>query len=310
VAWARPPPCDALTGEVSPAVSSAEFDLLRGYLQGRSYQWRRGNRYLWIVNASVRLGDGLPAACAAWAHEQSFLDGDLEVRALNLAVDEAALRALEEDRARYASGLVMNLQGTIEVQIHHVLGVIGVEPAFVVLKSFAGEGVDIGTLERLVTRRGRRSELLLRLDAACNQDLAVSLRLGGYPYVYETSGFAGEDSPSQSRWFFATRSPAGVALMSEFVCRRARERSDATETDRSELRRAIERFGAGVGHASTTQIFQALSLERFGRFTRSECRAAVRALVSLGVIVAPSEGEIKDSEWLSFRPGGRPGSSR
>jgi hypothetical protein len=315
---------------------SAEFDLLRGYLQERSYQWRRGNDCLWVINASVKLGDSLPAACAAWAREQSSVDSLLEVRILNLAVDEAMFVALEKELARCGPGVVMSLQGTIEIHIQYVLRVIGIEPAFVVLNPFEGEGVNIVALQRLVTRRGRKSELLVRLDGASYGHLAesvpqrrfdtvlgrtlwdeadrrnghghvavlyrASLRRSGYPYVYEIPVFAGGDWPSKSRWLFATRSPAAVALMSELLCRREREQSGATEVDLSELRKAIERFGASIGHASTTQIVHSVSPELFGKFCKSEYRAAIRTLVEAGAIVRSSDMGIKDSEWLSFSP--------
>jgi hypothetical protein len=254
------------------------------------------------------------------------------------------LAGLEKDLVRGGPPVAISLPGTIEVQIQHVLRLIGVEPAFIACSPFAGEGVSIETLQRLITRKGRKSELLLRLDAGAYEELAGSvsqqrfdavlgsalwseadrragleraavlyracLRSCGYSYVYEIPVRGTGSRPPPVRWLFATRSPAGVTLMSELLCRRERERPDAGEADAGELGKAIERFGASVGHASTTQIIHAMSVspELFGKFCKSEYRSAIGALVRAGAIVAPCEKAIKDSEWLSFRP--RPHSPR
>jgi hypothetical protein len=321
-----------------------EWILLRTYLEDRSDQWRRGSRCLWLINASARPGDGTALAYGRWAREQSLLEGVLEVRTINLAVDGGVLARLEKDLVRGGPPVAISLPGTIEVQIQHVLRLIGVEPAFIACSPFAGEGVSIETLQRLITRKGRKSELLLRLDARAYEELAGSvsqqrfdavlpsalwsqadrqgglqraavlysacLRSCGYSYVYEIPVRVTGSQPPPVRWLFATRSPAGVTLMSELLCRRERERSDAGEADTGELGKAIERFGASIGHASTTQIIHAMSVspELFGKFCKSEYRSAIGALVRAGAIVAPCEKAIKDSEWLSFRP--RPHSPR
>jgi hypothetical protein len=321
-----------------------EWILLRTYLEDRSDQWRRGSRCLWLINASARPGERTALAYGRWAREQSLLEGVLEVRTINLAVDDGVLAGLEKDLVRHGPPVAISLPGTIEVQIQHVLRLIGVEPAFIACSPFAGEGVSIETLQRLITRKGRKSELLLRLDAGAYEELARSvsqqrfdavlgstlcsqadrragparaavlysacLRSCGYSYVYEIPvGVTGE-RPPPVRWLFATRSPAGVTLMSELLCRRERERPGAGEADTGELGKAIERFGASIGHASTTQIIHAMSVspELFGKFCKSEYRAAIGALVRAGAIVAPCEKAIKDSEWLSFSP--RPYSPR
>jgi hypothetical protein len=316
-----------------------EWILLRTYLEDRSEQWRRGSRCLWLINASASPGDGTALAYGRWAREQSLLEGVLEVRTINLAVDTGVLARLEKDLARAGPPVAISLPGTIEVQIQHVLRLIGVEPAFIACSPFAGEGVSIETLQRLITRKGRKSELLLRLDARAYEELAESvsrqrfdavlgsalwseadrraglgraavlysacLRSCGYSYVYEIPvRVIAERPPPPVRWLFATRSPAGVTLMSELLCRRERQRPGAGEADTGELGKAIERFGASLGHASTTQIIHAMSVspELFGKFCKSEYRSAIGALVRAGSIVAPCEKAIKDSEWLSFRP--------
>jgi hypothetical protein len=318
--------------------AGVEWILLRTYLEDRSDQWRRGSRCLWLINASASPGDRTALAYGRWAREQSLLEGVLEVRTINLAVDGVVLAGLEKDLARAGPPVAISLPGTIEVQIQHVLRLIGVEPAFIACSPFAGEGVSIETLQRLITRKGRKSELLLRLDAGAYEELAGSvsrqrfdavlgstlwseadrqaglgragvlysacLRSCGYSYVYEIPVRGTGERPPPVRWLFATRSPAAVTLMSELVCRRERERSNGGEADTGELGKAIERFGASVGHASTTQIIHAMSVspELFGKFCKSEYRSAIGALVRAGAIVARSEKAIKDSEWLSFRP--------
>ncbi|HEY7932679.1 MAG TPA: hypothetical protein VID48_02550 [Solirubrobacteraceae bacterium] len=315
----------------------SELDLLNKYLGVRSVLYAREGHPLWIVNCCGQGDTRSALRCASWVREQQENDPTQILRTLNLAVDEPTMTALERDLDPYQSEAV-NVLGSLEQSLDRVLRTIGSSPAFVTLDPLIGGGVRIDSLARLISRRGRRTELLLRLDASSLEilfDTAPEERLDQligsslwrrlwregeqlanltrisvlYRACLQRRGYsharkiALRDQPlgaPQTQLLFATRSQSAVVLMSDLVCRYRRQESEDAPPRPDELSDRVCRFGADLGTASTNQILRGLSGELFGQFTTQEYREAISRLLTRGTIVGPDRESLTDEDPLSF----------
>jgi three-Cys-motif partner protein len=314
-----------------------ELDLLRKYLSVRAFQWRHSGSYLWLINAPALINTSSPLACAKWA--QSYkLDGRLtNARTLNLTCEDATFAALEHKLAPY-SEVVVNMRGPLETLLDRSLPMLSSDPAFVMLNPLSEQGIAIDCLQRLVGRQNHNTDLLLNLEASSLERLIdelpheridailgsslwrklwydsnhperlgqisvlyrASLQRSSYTYAREIALHRTPDQNACSRIVFATRSSAGLALMSDLVCRYHRKELENSPSDISELTTRIQNLGAELGSASPSHIVRTLSPELFGKFTITEYRKAIRGLATRGAIIRADSKRIKDDEPLTF----------
>ncbi|HEY7891160.1 MAG TPA: three-Cys-motif partner protein TcmP [Solirubrobacteraceae bacterium] len=314
-----------------------ELDLMNRYIAPRTAVWRNEGHLPWLINASVATGDRAPAASAEWAQNQKIGHRAEILRTLNITGDEETFLHLHTELSPYAT-VTGTLSGSLESSLEQVMGEIEGEPVFVLLDPFAADGVRIDALQRLLSRRGRKTELLVSLDLhsfeeMCSNSAAekideiigsslwrklwdengrwssltrvsvlyrAALQRRGYAFARQLPLHAPDDQRPTSQLVFASRSRLGVALMSDLACRYRRERTQAPARQIKELRDRIHELGGRLGGASTNRIVQGLSPDLFGEFQITEYRKAIRDLVNGGVIIREDASGINDDEILTF----------
>jgi hypothetical protein len=315
-----------------------ELDLLKRYIAVRSFQLRKSEQRLWIVNACVKADDRAPRQCVQWSYSQRLPDETQPVLTLNLATDCETLMELERDLADFAAVMV-NMQGTVDQMLDPLLARIGSDPAFVVVDPFFGTGVSIASLKRLAMRGQAQTDLLLAVDAQAFRTLysqthaerldevigsslwrsfwrdpseapglhrasvlyRASLQRFGYVYARPIMLRKQHRRAPASHLLFATRSAPALALMSDVACRYQRRHLGASpQSQLSALSMRIHRLGARVRRISTTEILRNLCPEFFGQMTTAEYRRAIRQLIREGAIVQPASNPLDDEEKLSF----------
>jgi three-Cys-motif partner protein len=316
----------------------SELDFLRRYLSSRSQVFAREGHPFWIVNACAGGQTASAVSFARWIAALQEEDPTQTSRVLNLASDEPTMSALDRDLEPYQAQAV-NVLGPLDAALDRVLRTIAAAPAFVVLDPFIGQGFRIDSLARLISRRGRRTELLLHLDCASleklTQDVSdermdqiagsslwrrlwrageqqenltrisvlyrACLQRRGYSHARKIVLCEQPGGHSQTQLVFATRSGPALVSMSDFVCRARRQISeDAPPPAGWELSERIRRFGADLGSASTNRILAGLCGELFGQFTTEEYRQAIGDLLARGTAVGPDRDSVTDEDTLRF----------
>ena len=313
-----------------------EFDLLSKYIGPRSAAWRAEGHLPWLLNASVIAGSRSPKLAAEWAQNQKIGHRAEIIRTLNLASDTEAQLELEHDLAAYDS-VASNLSGSLEGSIDQVISTLGVDPAFVLVSPFQNSGVRTDLLARLLSRRGRKTELLARLDISSFEELRenltseqideivgsslwrklwedgaqsasftrisvlyrTSLQRRGFTFAREIPLHTSAAEPASSYLIFASRSRLGVALMSDLVCRYRRAHCEP-QKDIKELYDQVYELGGRLESASTNRIVQGLSAELFGEFQITDYRRVLRELVRRELIDRADCNGIEDDEILAF----------
>jgi three-Cys-motif partner protein len=322
--------------QLAPLEPLIEFDLLSKYMGARCTAWRRAGRLSWLLHASVREGERSPLLAAEWAQNQAVGHRARILRTLNLADDEQALEALERDLEPY-SAVNANLSGSLEHSLERVIQTIGVDPAFVLLDPLRDGGVRVDSLARLLSRRGRQTELFVHLDRDSLQELRdelppehidqvigtslwrklcedaspemsltrvaalyrASLQRHGYAFARPVA-LCGSAQQGGAHFVFATRSRFSMTLMSDLVCRYRRANDDPPTRDIRELSDRIYELGGKLQSASTQRILEGLCPQLFGEFQSTDYRKAIRGLVQRDAIARTDSNGIEDEEVLLF----------
>lgn len=323
--------------QLAPLEPLIEFDLLNKYLAARCMAWRQSGHLSWLLHASARSGERSPLLAAEWAQNQMIGHGARIMRTLNLADDEQALEDFERDLSPFSS-VASSLSGSLESSLERVIQMIGVDPAFVLLDPLRDGGVRIDSLTRLLSRRGRQTELLVHLDRDSLEELRqshtqehidevlgtslwrtlcentspersltsvaalyrASLQRRGFSFAREISPCGNAVWRDGARLVFASRSRLSVALMSDLVCRYRHAHEDPPTRDIRELSDRIYELGGRLQNASTDRLMQTLSPQLFGEFQSTDYRKAVRGLVQRGAIARSDHSGIDDEETLTF----------
>jgi three-Cys-motif partner protein len=335
----HPKPALALApmSQPTPLEPLIEFDLLNKYMTARCAAWRHSGHLSWLLHASVQAGERSPLRAAEWAQNQTIGHRARILRTLNLAEDEQTLEDLERDLSPFSS-VASNLSGSLESSLERVIQTIGVDPAFVLLDPLRDGGVCIESLARLLSRRGRQTELLVHLDNDSLEELRrsstrehidevigtslwrtlcestspersltsvaalyrASLQRRGFSFAREIPPCRDSSWRNSSRVLFASRSRLSVALMSDLVCRYRRAHEDPPTRDIRELSDRIYELGGRLQSVSTDRLMQSLSPQLFGEFQNTDYRKAVRGLVQRGAIARSDHSGIDDEETLTF----------
>lgn len=139
------------------------------------------------------------------------------------------------------------------------------------------------------------------------------LRHNGWPFAHQIRiRDAWADRPAY-RLVFATRSPHGVALMSDLVCRYERGiegaasagqmtlwHHDEVRREEALLKGAIYEEGLSAGSISRVDLELRLAPRNFGRFVASDYAKRIRELVAEGLIDRANAKGIADHERLEF----------
>jgi three-Cys-motif partner protein len=323
--------------QLAPFEPLIEFELLSKYMAARCAAWRSAGHLSWVMHASVQAGERSPLLAAEWAQNQTIGHRARIMRTLNLTSDEQTLEALEADLSPFSS-VAINMSGSLEQSLERVVQTIGVDPVFVLLDPLRDGGVKLDSLARLLSRRGRQTEMLAHLDRDSLRELRetrtrehidevigsslwrslcedssperslarvsalyrASLQRCGYAFAREIPLRGDCDQQAASRLVFASRSRLSVASMSDLVCRYRRAHDDPPKRDISELSARVYELGGRLGSASTDRLIQGLCPQLFGEFQNTDYRKAIRGLVQRGAIARSNHDGSDDAEALTF----------
>jgi three-Cys-motif partner protein len=164
------PPSDPIDFFAQPKIASLhKLGLLGKYLKPLTYKLGSGWRHIWIIDGFAGSGayetgeHGSPRLAATWAREEELRRGHPLLRCINVERDPGCYEQLARNLAPWKD-LVTNLHGEFADHLDEILARIDRDPAFFFLDPFGINGIEIEVIEKILHRRGRKTEILLHLS--------------------------------------------------------------------------------------------------------------------------------------------------
>lgn len=151
--------------------SLRKLDLYGKYLKPLSFKLGAGWRHHWIVDGFAGAGayddgsqqDGSPLIAARWARQEEQRCGYPKVKCINVERDPSCFSRLTANLAPWAH-LVTNLSGEFGEHLEQIIKTIDRDPAFFFLDPFGVRGIEMPLIEQILTRPGRKTELLIHFS--------------------------------------------------------------------------------------------------------------------------------------------------
>jgi three-Cys-motif partner protein len=146
-----------------------KLDIFGKYLPPLTYKLGSGWKNIWIVDGFAGVGayrsgqSGSPRLAAQWARREEMRRGHPLVRCINVERDPDCFVELERNLAPWKH-LATNLSGTFAERLDEILNRIGRDPAFFFLDPFGVNGIEMAVIERILARKGRKTELLIHFS--------------------------------------------------------------------------------------------------------------------------------------------------
>jgi three-Cys-motif partner protein len=165
-----PPPAPIDFFDEPKLASLHKLDVFGKYLVPWSRKMGSGWKHLWIVDGFAGAGvyqegaiDGSPRLAARWARQEQERLGYPLVRCLNVERDSECFSELQANTREFGD-LVKNFEGEFLEHLDGILDLIGRDPAFFFLDPFGVNGIEMATIERILERRGRKTEMLIHFS--------------------------------------------------------------------------------------------------------------------------------------------------